>query len=316
MSIYFLTTDYMTYFDPVYDMWFLTDPQSTLNITNGGELVLLYTADRPVTIMGCVEEQELCNPTIAGEARCKRFTPSVSDNKLFSSINLNPAQIATARRLRIILLTNDLSYITWMISQPILASKTVIVGNQYAELPKDQWRTEVGRWFSISMIMIQSGFVDFVTGPSNPTLRQYVLPVNDTEGLEDCRRQRVRNVVGVRNCNLTAVLAVVIPGLFIIAVGLTLDTAVGCCQRRLRFGDGRRLHWLLDGIFQQQRLVYEAAGVRGWNDKDTNVPTTDEQHFPLIDANDKSYQRLENSLPRATSGEPKGVGITVVERLC
>ncbi|KAK0704535.1 hypothetical protein B0H67DRAFT_591615 [Lasiosphaeris hirsuta] len=59
-------------------------------------------------------------------------------------------------------------------------------------------------------------------------------------------------------------------------------------------GVASRLQWLLDGIFQQQRLAYETVGVGGWRDADTKVPTTDEDDFAGIDASDMSHPRLQH----------------------
>ncbi|KAH6989833.1 hypothetical protein EDB80DRAFT_162000 [Ilyonectria destructans] len=91
------------------------------------------------------------------------------------------------------------------------------------------------------MIMIQSAFLEFATGPLDPVLQPLVSPPDDAEIQRSCRSQRVRNVAGVRNFNPVAILALVFPGLSIIAAGLTLDTAVGWFQGRTKLGDHRRL---------------------------------------------------------------------------
>jgi hypothetical protein len=177
------------------------------------------------------------------------------------------------------MLPTDLSNIAFMLSQPILASKTILGGSQYGQIPKDQWRTEVGRWFSTSLNVIQTGLVEFVTGPSNSGLRQYVTEISGADAPADCKRQRIRNVASVRNFNIVAVVIVVALGLVIIAVGLSIDTVVGWVENRLKRRSKRHLSWTLDGIFQQQRLVLEAAGAGGWSHTDTDIPTTVEQSF-------------------------------------
>jgi hypothetical protein len=286
----------MAYFDPVNDPWFRTDPDPVSVESEAGPMDF-YLPSRAVAVMGCVEEQELCNPAIRspGEprGRCRRFTQKSPVKELLESLELErPAQLAVTQRLLASLLGNSLRDMAWTLSQPIVASKTLNFGRQYAQLPDSQWRAEVGRWFSISLIRIQSAFVESVTGPADPALQQHLLLFNDTDGLQDCARQRVRNVAGVRNFHAAAILIVVVLGVCVIAVGSTLDTVVAWCQRRLRVGEAGRLRWLLDGLFQQQRLAYEAVGVGGWRDTDTQVPTTQEDDFPSIDASDLSHPRL------------------------
>jgi hypothetical protein len=272
--------DLLTYFEPVYDMWFLTNPEPSDNYTYKGQPVSIYLPFQPVTILACVEEHELCNPTLSGSARCSRFTPAVDNDALFTTLQFKPSQNATATRLGVSMLPTDLSNIAFMLSQPILASKTILSGGQYGKIPKDQWRAEVGRWFSISLNVIQTGLVEFVTGPSNAGLRQYVTEISGADAAADCKRQRIRNVASVRNFNVVAVVIVVTLGLVIIAVGLSIDTVVGWVENRLKRGYKRRLSWIIDGIFQQQRLVLQAAGIGGWSDTDTDIPTTVEQSFP------------------------------------
>jgi len=279
MSIFFLTTDNITYFQPVYDMWFLTDPEPSANYTLNGQSVPIYLRFRPVTILACVEEHELCNPTLSGSARCSKFTPAVYNTGHFTTLQFNPSQNATAIRLGVSILNTDLSNIAWMLSQPILASKTILGSTQYGQLPKNQWRSEVGRWFSISLNVIQTGLVEFVTGPSNSRLTQYVTKIDGTDAAADCKQQRIRNVAGVRNFNIVAVVIVVALGLVMIVVGLSIDTIIGWVENRLKRGYKRHLSWTLDGIFQQQRLVLEAAGVGGWTHINTDIPTTVKQSF-------------------------------------
>jgi hypothetical protein len=157
----------------------------------------------------------------------------------------------------------------------LLASKTVDSdGMQYAELPLTQWQSEVGRWFSISLILLQMGLLEGVTGPQDPLMRKFFLRYNSTDKIADCQRQRFRNAVDARNFNLTALIVVLVLGCIIIALGLTIDTAVGLIQKMSRRGTRLRYHWLIDGLFQQQRLAYEAADVRPWLDTDTYVPVS------------------------------------------
>ncbi len=100
--------------------------------------------------------------------------------------------------------------------------------------------------------------------------------------MEDCKSQIVRNLPGARNFHFTAILVVVALGCVIIGMGLTIDTVVGFSQKKLRLGEEHRSRWVLDSVFQLQRMAFEGLGVEGWQKIDSSVPTTEEQRFPRI----------------------------------
>jgi hypothetical protein len=88
-------------------------------------------------------------------------------------------------------------------SNALLASKTFQGGStQYAPLPADQWRAEMGRWCAVTLALLQQGFVGFVAGGSDDITRQAGVKSTillDPGQIVLCWRQRVRNAAGVRN---------------------------------------------------------------------------------------------------------------------
>lgn len=334
VSIYFLTPNLMSYLDHVYDPLFLTAPAPLQNVSDSP----IYGPAYPVTILGCVEDQELCNPFPPEAApapaspsalphprlgtidappppppppprQCQPFTRATRDDPLFTALHLNPAQRATVARLRVELLTNDLQYLSLMLPQsPLLASRGAVVGTQYARLPRDQWRAEVARWFGISMALLQGAFLEFATGPApvagdsadpdGEGMRRLVEPIEDDAVREGCKSQRIGigGAAGVRNFDLAALVGVVVPGMGIVVLGLTLDTVVGWCQRRMERGLRRGKQWGSDGMFQLGRLAAEARGIGGWEDVDSSVPTTDEWlESGSSDVHDPAGEKLSRS---------------------
>jgi hypothetical protein len=169
-------------------------------------------------------------------------------------------------------------------SNALLASKTFQGGTQYAPLPADQWRAEMGRWFAVTLALLQQGFVGFVAGGSDDITRQAGVKATtllDPGQIVFCQKQRVRNAAGVQNFGFVAVLVVVCVGMAIVVVGLGLDTVVGWAQARRGDGDGRRRRWSLDGLFQLHRMAYEAVEQRRWVGLDGDIPTTVGAFAPL-----------------------------------
>ncbi|KAG7286926.1 hypothetical protein NEMBOFW57_006426 [Staphylotrichum longicolle] len=154
----------------------------------------------------------------------------------------------------------------------LLASKTVVDGSQIAQLPVTQWRSEVARWFSISLIILQMGLLEGATGPLDPEMKPYWVLDKDPDLITSCQRQRFGNAADARNFNLSVLIALLVGGSVIITLGSTIDKLVGFAQRLVRPTARGRFYWVLDSLFQHQRLAYEAAGVRPWLDADTVVP--------------------------------------------
>jgi hypothetical protein len=247
-----------------------------------------------------MEEHNLCNPALPNRT-CLQFAPtSIALNasiasQIFANLELSPRQRTTTGRLIAgSLIPFNLGTIVSMMSNPLIASTTLDDSLQLKNLPRNHWRSEVGRWFSINLSLIQSGFIEYVTGPADPTYRQIFAASYFTGAGEDCTNQVFRNAVGVRNFNLAAIIIVTVTGLCFIGLGLTLESLVRWFQKRVLSDDTARLRWLLDGFLQQQRLAYEALGVAHWQNSCGDIPTTDETSFPPIDRRDPLHPRLCN----------------------
>ncbi|KAK0664111.1 hypothetical protein DIS24_g782 [Lasiodiplodia hormozganensis] len=297
-SIFFLAANYMLYLSPVSDPLFSTYAEEW----TGSDSEILSTANYPwltVTMLGCIEQHQICKAATSDSSRsCGPFSSSRGLPWIaIEGLGLSGRQTATAARLMSAAAVQqpDLGFVArWMPGDPLLASRTEVDGTQFAALPVDQWRREVSRWFAMSLALLQESVVQYVTGPSDPGLRRFVLDVSeDPDALADCRQQRVRRAgSGYTNFHLGAVIVVVVVGCALSFVGLTVDTIVGFLEAHFHFWEYGRLQWLLDGTFQQQRLAYEAAGVANWRDAASYVPVTDEKMFPLIDGLERDHPRL------------------------
>lgn len=263
----------------------------------------MYEPWYTVAVLSCIEEHNLCNPALPNMT-CSQFAPtsfalntSIS-SQIFANLQLSPRQrTTTSRLLASSLIPFNLGTMVSMMGNPLIASKTLDDSIQLKNLPQNHWRSEVGRWFSINLSLIQSGFVEYVTGPADPTYRQNFTTANFTRASEDCANQVFRNAIGVQNFNLAAISIVMVIGLCFIGLGLTLESLVGWFQKRVLSDDTARLRWLLDGFLQQQRLAYEAVGVTHWQNLCGAIPTTDETSFPPIDSckRDPLHPRLYHS---------------------
>ena len=266
----------MFYYHPTDDPWFYTTREPVIETLYQGKVVQMW---QPIehylpSILGCIEEQEFCNPV---DGRCKRFNHDTNLTELYASLAYSRGQMASATRIvDSASVGSNLGFLVNMLADgdAVLASNTLWEGSQMAQLPVTQWKSEVGRWFSLSLILLQMGLIEDVTGPQDPELRASWVLRNHTDLIRSCERQRFSNAVDARNFNLSAIIAVLLAGSVIIILGFTIDTLVGFIQRIFRSTTKARYEWTMDGLFQQQRLALQAAGVEPWYDVDTVVPVS------------------------------------------
>lgn len=289
MSIFFITSNDMTNINQVYDPIFATKP-------SGREVsdVPAYVPVNRVSILGCTEEYELCNPTLPAGDRCVPLHRKMDNQTLFNRLQLNPTQSATALILRHELVKNSLHYYVNIMSPQLLASTTLRRGSttyfQYFPFPIDQWRKEVSRWFDMNLIMLQSAFVDFATGPLDGDARVYIEEPGDLvehhpdvrQGLWDiCKTQIVRNVVGVRSFNLRTILAVVITGTAIAILGCWLPDMTGWVQKMLNRDGVRRQQWIQDDMLQPAPPAYQGLPRGEYGGWQGDSGSAEQMKYPL-----------------------------------
>ncbi|KAJ5957343.1 hypothetical protein N7501_011622 [Penicillium viridicatum] len=264
------------YTEPNYDPIFGTG--MSINTTDLG---MLYNGSNIISVLGCLEQFEICNPAGPGDPVCMVYKHSsrADDDPyaIVKPLGLSEKQLATFIRLDAIQVGANMAAVAT--GSLFLASRTLFRGFQWAEIPSTQWRLELSRWFSEGLAMMQQGFVDSATMPETNGL--YFPELSGTAA--SCKHQIVRNVTGLQNFNMLAIVIVLVLGSIIIVLGLTIDSIVGYVQRRFPGASAGWVHWTLDGVFQLQRLAYRGAGVRSWRDEDTYIPIVDGRALPGVD---------------------------------
>ncbi|KAJ5420572.1 hypothetical protein N7465_003091 [Penicillium sp. CMV-2018d] len=274
-SLMFITNPNL-YTEPNYDPIFGTGVG--INTTGFG---MLYNGSNTISVLGCLEQYEICNPAGPGDPVCVLYKASshldYDPSAIVKPLRFSEKQLATFIRLDTIQIGTNLAAAAT--GSLFLASRTLFRGLQWAALPSTQWRLELSRWFSEGLALMQQGVVDSTTMPENNGL--YFPEISGTAA--SCKHQIVRNVTGLQNFNMLAIVIVLVVGSIIIVLGLTIDTIVGYVQRHFPGASEGWVHWTLDGVFQLQRLAYRGAGVRSWHDEDTYIPIVDGRALPGVD---------------------------------
>lgn len=284
ISIIFLAANGVQHYERVFDPWFLADDSferpATVIMSNGVRSQI-RNATRPVTIVGCIERHQICTASEVGNQRCTDLSSFSGTNSQVDSIGLTQRQRATATRILFNVVGIDMAFVaTWLQGDALLASRTVLEGRQNENLPHTQWRSEISRWFSIALILLQEGVVQYVTGVTRPEWEQFVSRSTDPDELVECTTQRLRMDSSYQNFSITGMIVVLILGSLIIALGLSIDTITAWLQKRLRSGERHREEWLLDGVFQHQRFAYQGLGVLDWENVNNEIPVSTQAKFP------------------------------------
>jgi hypothetical protein len=272
VSLFFLMSNHIYYQDKVDDVLFnASTPYAGLSDNNP-----YYVGSQNVNVLGCIDQHRVCNPGRSEADGCTAYAAYGDVVGSLNKIGLNPAQIATAQRiLSNGLMTSTFNAVNGRGAAALKASQSVFDLVQVDSLPNNQWNVEVEKWFQVSLAKLQQGTINFVVGPSDPALVQYVT-TPDKEAEKLCREQKIRRSTGAakQNFNLGAIIIVVVLGLTIVVVGFFIDTWVGKWQNKRGKYKRLQLEWVMDGPYQLQRLAYEqGAGVPEWEKRDESIPT-------------------------------------------
>ena len=271
-----------------------------------------YDADDFLTVMGCIDQYQICNPAMPGTDGC---TPLGTIDALLDAadnIGLNNYQLSTQDTINIAMReSNMFNSVFGRGASALKAQSTVFERFQDAQLPNNQWQIEASGWFAVSLASLQQALVEIATGPVDiVSSGGYVESFSNPYDQEICNRQMIRNVNGYQNFSTLGVGFVLIVGAILIILGWVIETVGGFVQKSLLKKDYARLAWISDGYLQLQRLAYEGAGYVNWEGCVNYVPVsglldTKGQQLGGLDITDVKHPELEkvNPCPKSPPGD-------------
>lgn len=230
-----------------------------------------YKADSYVSVLGCTDQHQFCNPATG---KCTELTASTPVTDEVSKIGLNDAQISTT--LRLVFFFNYLATYFSVSSRganALRASETVHETTQIG-LPDDQWITEVSSWFAVSLAKLQQKVIQYATGPAYSSDDLQLIKPYNKEQVNMCENQIVRSQDGSISFSVLGISIILTLGGILILTSLVIDTLVGFIRRKFHWKEHKSLQWTLDEKKQLQRLGYEEAGQGHWSGGAGSVPVT------------------------------------------
>lgn len=278
VTISFLAANQIKYYYPVYDPVFGAglDDNDTLSIPFGANNETLYTSHHLIDVIGCVEQYQIC----ITDNVCTPLVPlqaiqNATAALLKSNNAMNYGRVATLGRLSITSGSTGIGNPVLRRGIAVMLAPRSLNGVvQTARLPQNQWELEVENWFSIALAKMQAYMLSYAAGPEDASLRPFVSSPVAQARRRACTNQRVRNMEGRVNFDLSALIVLVVVGAGLIVTGLCFELIIGFVSKwssRLR---KRWAHYVSDGLYQIQRSSLEAQGVRNWKHEKDTLPTS------------------------------------------
>ncbi|KAL9113385.1 MAG: hypothetical protein Q9227_002426 [Pyrenula ochraceoflavens] len=266
--------DQAQYSGEVNDLWFRASHKEPSR-TGVGKSV--YTQDRVVSVLGCTEQHQLCNPAVLGSDGCSELTGlEVLGEYTYDMLQFNKRQSQIATRIWDIVDGQGVwGHLSDLGTQALIAETYVDGGNTQlsATLPEDQWIREVTGWYNGVLADIQRNIIDFAQGPMAPyDSHTYVEPPPANETWM-CNSQKIRGTA-YYNFSVVSLLTILIVGGVILLANQTVIPLVSLAQRLTGKGLSREQEWRQTYTLQLQRMAYEGAQIGRWQRTDKDVPVT------------------------------------------
>ena len=279
VTLAFLSANSIPFSSPVDDPWYSVhkDPfQALVNasaIGDGSGIAAtgtIWFRDRPVSVLACTEQYQLCGTTSGPE--CTPLTGWWLVEEAVGNLSLNDAQLATTEVLLASSSMGIFSVIADLGISALLARNSKVSSVQ-GFLPSNQWVLEVQSWNEIILADMQRRVLEYATGPSSPEVLPFLLPPNGSSQAHLCNNQRARSGQA-QNFSVLAIGLILGLGLLVICVNFGLHPLVSYVQRERDLKDYRRLAWKVNGLLQLQRLAHEELGFGTWERCTKAVPVT------------------------------------------
>ncbi|OJJ50131.1 hypothetical protein ASPZODRAFT_59289 [Penicilliopsis zonata CBS 506.65] len=264
ITLMMLAQNDMGYENPCYDPWIT----ATLKLANISESI--WEANDWVSLLGCIDQYQICNPTMTGDSGCSKLggleSVAVDLTLRAPELGFNDLQVATISRFLTTQSYRGMYYNVQGRGANALNAQQKAWANLLYYLPPDQWEIEVTRWFATSLALEQAWSVEWATSPTNfdysPSATvdvgwEYSPPTNAVQR-KLCRNQLIRSSDTHISLSILGMAVILIVGGIIIIIGFSIDTVVGWFQRgHSRY---RREQWLAEETLELHGVAYRVAG--------------------------------------------------------
>jgi hypothetical protein len=276
VTLMFLAPNSIKYFEANDDPFFGANVRRNAGSVAGDD-VIYYVSDNNVNVLGCTDQYQYCHPE--DPKKCTKLTDyanawvSIYDDKL----GLNDIQQMVASRIALISRGFSIHHGIGGRGASALRAQDTVSEKQQLEIKRDQWQIEVNSWFDVGLAKLQRGMVEYATGPEFLPEGTYLQKPTGAEDLISkamCGSQMVRIADGTTSFSVLGMSIILGVGGLIILIWLVCETVIGFVQKKMHWGDYRRVRWVMDDKLQVQRMAFEGHGMGEWTNLSGMVPVT------------------------------------------
>lgn len=292
ISLVFLAANGMQFYesntDPLFRATVPMDAGSTASIDAS-----YFLSDNYVNVLGCTDQYQYCHPD--DTSKCTPLTDyATAWTEIYNEkLGLNDVQQILASRIALNSRGLSIHHGISGRGASALRAQEYVSERAQLEIKPNQWHLEVDSWFDIGLAKLQRAIVEYATGPDFLPEGTYLQRPGSTDIISKgmCGSQMVRIASGTVSFSVLGIGIIFGVGSCIILTYLVLETVIGFLQRKLNWGDYRRVRWVMDDKLQVQRMAFEGAGMGGeWRNLSGNVPVTA--------AGDEKFAGLEHVDPQ------------------
>ena len=269
---------------PVDDPWFSAHiPKKFDNDT------AWFTADRPMSPLGCVTQHQFCNPSLPDSSNCTDWSSIAQIPSAIKSLNYRPLQSSVQALMYQAAWNTSFDIVDVLNNEVLLASQSYHASA--TPLPPNQWVIEVKNIHATILASMQSLMLARVSSLSNQDFRQYLDPASSNDEQTLCTSQiATRNdYASFSTFGIAMILAL---GGVIIIIGLSIEFIVNTIRKSSNRGTCRQVEWDVSEVLQLQRLAFEGQGMGNWRGDADSVPTTArEDRFGILTWSDKGEDK-------------------------
>jgi hypothetical protein len=310
----FLSAPEIHFSNPIDDPWFSAHKSASGLHDHDSETVLdAYLQDEPLSVMGCTQQVQYCNPNLPENERCEPLRGIIDPraSERVHAIFPDESQFAAVKWADYMWTSNvyTIGATLGFIGASALRARYSLSYGYSGPLPTNQWQLEAEHWIKAELASLQDVFVDTANGLPDALKDFSVEPsVNETVARAMCQNQKI---VSTRysSFNVLGLSLILILGALIIILDMALEPCVARWATRkytkrlssMRDEESESkthplysvVEWNQTGTLQLQRLAHEEAGFGTWTQCDGDVPVTEPgQLIAGLDLRDAKHPML------------------------
>ncbi|KAH8722812.1 hypothetical protein GQ44DRAFT_828694 [Phaeosphaeriaceae sp. PMI808] len=247
---------------PINDPWFEAKTPIVREVRISDSVVqnvTIYIADYPISVLGCVTQHQLCDPSTGSSPTCTDLGPVRNIRRAMKMLKRDQQKITLERMVNIISEAKDFTAIPIMLSgNSLLITKRPHYQNIIP--PDDQWIMELDHMFGTLFQTMQIRNYRFAGGyPSSSDLQPNITkPQANATWM--CGAQVVRRD-DYQSLSVLGLALICSIGGLIILINLTLDSIVAWYSKRFQKGEHAIHEWEMLQAETLQEKLYKSYSV-------------------------------------------------------